>query len=87
MSQTEVYRILVELDGRATQQEISKLLFERFPALSFHTYLSRTLKRMERQGYIRRESQNVWSIVPENRPAWASAFVDTDAEKKQQLQA
>ena len=71
MSQIEVYRIIMELGGRATTNQVANLLASRFPGLGLQVYVRRTLKRMERQGYIRHLGDDTWEIALKNKPSWA----------------
>ena len=79
MSQEEVYKILIERGGVATTGEIAGILAARFPDLGIHVYVRRTLKRMEKQGYVKRGASDTWEIIRESRPSWA---VDIEESKQ-----
>ena len=52
MSQEEVYKILEELGGEATTLEIRKRAKEKFPTFSLYQYVGNRLRKLEKNGYI-----------------------------------
>lgn len=76
MSQVEVYKVMLELGGSASRREILEVLAARFPEVGAAAYITRTLHRMQSQGYIKNESGDKWHIVPSNKPSWASSLSD-----------
>lgn len=69
MSQEEVYKIIEELGGEATQQQIKQRAKEKFPDASLHLYVGDRLRKLEKKGYIKStldaEGNIVWKIVEE----------------------
>ncbi|MEM2507679.1 MAG: hypothetical protein QXF61_11620 [Nitrososphaeria archaeon] len=68
MSQKEVYEILKELGGEATTKQISQKAKEKFPNLSLYLYVSNRLRKLEKNGYVKRvikDGKIVWKIVAE----------------------
>lgn len=63
MSQKAIYELLKELGGRATGHEISKLAKERFPEYALYTYVSNRLKKLEKNGYVRKDKEGYWVIT------------------------
>lgn len=52
MSQEEVYKILKELGGIATQKQIKQRAKEKFPSFSLFQYVGNRLRKLERNGYV-----------------------------------
>jgi Fe2+ or Zn2+ uptake regulation protein len=70
LSQKEVYDILKELGGEATTKQIKIRAKEKFPELSLHAYVTDRLRRLERNGYVRKiikDGEVAWKIIAEYR--------------------
>lgn len=69
MSQYEIYKIIKELGGEATYEEIKKRAYEKFPEYTLHTYVGNRLKKLELKGYVKRivneDGQTIWKIIEE----------------------
>ncbi len=62
----------MECGGAATTDRVAKVLATGFPGLGLNVYVSRTLKRMERQRYIKHRTPDTWIIIRKNRQTWAT---------------
>lgn len=65
MSQEEIYKIIEELGGEATTEEIKKMAKKKFPNYTLHLYASNRLKKLEKWGIIKRTNKGTWKIVKE----------------------
>ncbi|MBC7091341.1 MAG: hypothetical protein H5T50_05465 [Nitrososphaeria archaeon] len=63
MSQEEVYKIIKELGGEATTQEIKERAKEKFPNYSLYLYVSNRLKKLEKWGIIKKTEKGTWKII------------------------
>jgi len=69
MSQEEVRQLLLELGGKATVSELSKLAQEKFPDRTLHTYLSERLQPMEKKGFVQAidDGKIEWHLTEKGR--------------------
>lgn len=58
MSQERLRKLLVELDGEATIDEISNLAQKRYPNETLHKYLRRRLQSMEKKDLVVKKNKN-----------------------------
>jgi len=63
MSQLEVYKILKELGGEATTDEISELAKKKFPEYTLHMYVINRLKKLKKKGIVIKIDKNKWKII------------------------
>jgi Fe2+ or Zn2+ uptake regulation protein len=63
MSQEEVYKIIKELGGEATSQQIKQRAKEKFPGASLYQYVGDRLRKLEKNGYIKRTRDAKGNIV------------------------
>lgn len=52
MSMKATFEILKEMGGKAYTNEISEVARKKYPNKSLHTYVSRSLKRLEKNEYV-----------------------------------
>jgi transcription initiation factor TFIID TATA-box-binding protein len=70
MSQDDVRRLLLELDGEATIYELADLARKEYPDRTLHTYLSERLQPMEKKGIVERvdgEGRIVWRLTEKGK--------------------
>lgn len=71
MSQEEVYKILKELGGIATQKQIKQRAKEKFPSFSLFQYVGNRLRKLERNGYVvsftSNKGETTWKIIQDYR--------------------
>jgi Fe2+ or Zn2+ uptake regulation protein len=71
MSQEEVYKILKELGGIATQKQIKQRAQEKFPNATLYTYVGNRLRKLRKNGYVvsymNENHEKVWKIIEEYR--------------------
>jgi len=63
-----VYLILRELGGGATTKQISIRAKEKFPTLSLYLYVNNRLRKLEKNGYVKRTIKGkecFWQIIAE----------------------
>lgn len=84
MSQEEIRQLLAELNGRATQQEISKLAREQYPNRTLDKYVENFLKLMLSKGLVENVS-GTWVITDqgsnskiEHTISELDAYIDED---------
>ena len=65
MSQKVVYELLKELGGRATVRQISQLAQKRYPADTLYSYVGNRLKKLEINGYVKKDAEGYWVIAKE----------------------
>jgi hypothetical protein len=63
LSQKLVFLLLSELGGKATSGEIRKLAKRKFPERSLHQYVSLTLWKLKKWGYIDLDEERHWVIL------------------------
>ncbi len=68
MAQKEVYEILKELGGQATQKQIRDRAVEKYPTYSLHLYIGNRLRKLEKNGYLKSKKtgkDTLWVIIDE----------------------
>lgn len=66
MSQHEVYKILEELGGIATTNQIKKKAREKYPQYTLYQYVTNRLNKLEGKGIIRKyiiDNEYTWEII------------------------
>lgn len=63
MTQEDVRRILDELGGRATLEDISAQAKEEFPDRTLHTYVGQLLRRLVKKDLATKVENNTWEIT------------------------
>ncbi|WP_394743085.1 hypothetical protein [Natronococcus roseus] len=63
MTQEDVRRLLDELGGKATVEEISTQAKEKYPNRSLHTYVGQLLRRLEKKGFVSEVGTSVWELT------------------------
>ncbi len=85
MTQEDVRRLLDELGGRATVEEISTLAKEKFPDRSLHTYVGQLLGRLEKKGFVAEVGTQVWELTEKGKSTSISGVevskVDAEIDK------
>jgi hypothetical protein len=61
MSQEDILKILVELGGEATTNQVREVAKKKFPKRTLYTYVLTRLKQLEKHSQIKRIGQ-VWRI-------------------------
>jgi transcription initiation factor TFIID TATA-box-binding protein len=69
MSQEDVRRLLLSLDGEATFEELSQSARERYPNRTLHTYLGERLKAMQNKGIVENTDRTaqIWRLTEKGR--------------------
>ncbi|MCP8306681.1 MAG: hypothetical protein H3Z49_06240 [archaeon] len=65
MSQKLVYELLKELGGKAFPKQIKELAKKKYPKHSLYLYIYDRLHRLEKWGYVQKNSDGSWSIIEE----------------------
>jgi transcription initiation factor TFIID TATA-box-binding protein len=63
MTQEDVRRLLDELGGRATVEEVSNRAKKNFPKRSLHTYVGQLLQQLEKKGFVTLCEPNTWELT------------------------
>lgn len=65
MSQEDVRKLLLSLDGEASLEELSRLARNRYPNRSLHSYLGDRLKALEKKGLVTKteDDSQVWKLT------------------------
>ncbi len=67
MTQEDVRRLLDELGGQATVEEVSTRAREKFPERTLHTYVGQLLKRLEKKGFVNNGEKKTWELTEKGR--------------------
>lgn len=67
MTQEDVRRILDELGGRATLEDISATAKEKFPDRTLHTYVGQLLRRLVKKGLATKIENNTWELTQKGK--------------------
>ena len=69
MGQYEVYAIINKLGGKATTKQIKENLLKKYPNFAYHTYVYYTLKKLVKNEYIQRitneNNETIYEIIDE----------------------
>lgn len=63
MTQEDVRRLLDELGGKATVEDIATRAKENFPERSLHTYVGQLLQRLENKRLVTQSESGVWKLT------------------------
>ena len=66
MSQYKVYKIILELGGKASTGEIRELARKKFPDATLFMYVNNRLNKLEKKGIVKRiitNSTSYWEII------------------------
>jgi len=67
MTQEDVRRLLDELGGQATVEDISTRAKEKFPNRSLHTYVGQLLRRLEKKGFVSEDRNKAWRLTKKGK--------------------
>lgn len=70
MSQSEVYKILKDCGGFASQTQIKTIAKEKFPTATLHSYVGDRLKKLRKKQIVKKiiDDKGVisWEIIDDN---------------------
>jgi hypothetical protein len=65
MSQEMVYELLRELGGKATAEQVIRLILKKHPEYSLHFTVEERLDNLAHWGYVKKHAGGVWEIISE----------------------
>lgn len=82
MTQEDVRRLLDELGGEATVENISVRAKEELPERTLHTYVGQTLRNLERKGFVTEVGDKAWKLTEKGKTTSLSGVQLTEVEKE-----
>lgn len=82
MTQEDVRRLLDELGGRATVEEISTRAKENYPDRSLHTYVGQLLRRLEKKGFVTKVDDKIWELTEQGKSTSISGVGVSEVDKE-----
>lgn len=82
MTQEDVRRLLDELGGKATVEEISSRAKEKFPDRTLHTYVGQLLQRLEKKGFVNKIENKTWELTEKGRSTSISGVEIDEIDKE-----
>lgn len=82
MTQEDVRRLLDELGGRASVQEVSTRAKEEYPDRSLHTYVGQLLRRLEKKGFVTDVDSKTWELTEKGQSTSISGVEVSEVDKE-----
>lgn len=82
MTQEDVRRLLDELDGKATVEEVSTRAREKYPDRSLHTYVGQLLRHLKTKGFVTELDNKTWELTEKGRSTSISGVEVSEVDKE-----
>jgi len=82
MTQEDVRRLLDDLSGKATVEEISTRAKEKYPDRSLHTYVGQLLRRLETKGFVTEVESKTWKLTETGQSTSLSGVEISEVDKE-----
>jgi len=82
MTQEDVRRLLDELEGKATVEEISTRAREKYPDRTLHTYVGQLLRHLETKGFVTELENKTWELTEKGQSKSISGVEVSEVDKE-----